>query len=226
MGASQQQRRIATHRRPPMTNRNPPWVREELILALELYLRRWQKSTIGHDDPEVVELSRTLNGLPIHEDRPDATRFRNPNGVYMKLANFARLDPAYPGEGLTRGNRLERAVWDEFAGDPVYLQLIAQSGAMPPSSIPCPSSVMRTRRSSEYRKGVCCSDLIVPASETSGLLGARRQTCWSDPDAWRAKSAASTFKSSTVETSARSWSAIIGSHWPHCALASARDYPT
>jgi hypothetical protein len=47
-----------------------------------------------------VELSRVLNSLPIHTVRPDLERFRNPNGVALKLANFAALDPAYPGRGI------------------------------------------------------------------------------------------------------------------------------
>lgn len=104
-----------------MSSRNPPWSREELILALDLYLRRWHQG-IAVDDPEIVELSGVLNSLPIHPNRPDAKRFRNPNGVYMKLGNFARLDPDYRGEGLTRGNRLEKSVWDELAGNPVRLK--------------------------------------------------------------------------------------------------------
>jgi 5-methylcytosine-specific restriction protein A len=54
--------------------------------------------------------------LPIHATRPDAERFRNPNGVYMKLCNFLRFDPNYQGTGLTRGNRLEEEVWQQFTG--------------------------------------------------------------------------------------------------------------
>jgi 5-methylcytosine-specific restriction enzyme A len=99
--------------------RNPPWSREELIFALDLYLRH---HATGPNDPEVVALSETLNRLPIHRDRPDAERFRNPNGVYMKLQNFRRLDPKYPGEGLRRGNKLEEVVWREYVGEPRKLR--------------------------------------------------------------------------------------------------------
>jgi len=102
-----------------MTSRNPAWAREELILALDLYRRRWHKSVIHQTDEEVVALSRLLNALAIHAERPDRERFRNANGVYMKLSNFARLDPEYPGKGLERGNHLEREVRDTFANDPV-----------------------------------------------------------------------------------------------------------
>ena len=51
------------------TTRNPPWEYDELILALDLYLRRGQPSVA---DPEVIALSQLLNRLPIHESRPDS----------------------------------------------------------------------------------------------------------------------------------------------------------
>ena len=81
--------------------RNPSWARDELILALDLYLREGQ---LDAADPSVIELSAVLNALPIHTDRPDREKFRNPNGVAMKLANFAALDPGYPGVGLAKLN--------------------------------------------------------------------------------------------------------------------------
>jgi 5-methylcytosine-specific restriction enzyme A len=99
--------------------RNPPWSREELILALDLYLRHHAR---GPNDSQVVALSETLNRFRIHPERTDAERFRNPNGVYMKLQNFRRLDPKYPGVGLTRGNKLEEVVWREYVGEPKKLR--------------------------------------------------------------------------------------------------------
>ena len=101
---------------------NPPWARDELIIALDLYLRHHATSA---DDPEVVSVSELLNALPIHTERDDAERFRNANGVYMKLGNFQSIDPAYPGVGLQRGNRLEQVVWDEFASNPERLRAAA-----------------------------------------------------------------------------------------------------
>jgi 5-methylcytosine-specific restriction protein A len=98
--------------------RNPPWERDELILALDLYL---QYGLLDDGDPRVVDLSEVLNRLPLHPLRPDAIRFRNPNGVALKLANFAALDPAYPGVGMTRGGQGDRSAWEALAADPAKL---------------------------------------------------------------------------------------------------------
>ena len=109
-----------------MARRNPTWAQDELILALDLYFRV-NPNHIPKEHPDVVELSKILNTLPIHTDRPDEARFRNPNGVYMKLCNFLRFDPDYTGTGLQRGGKEERAVWDEFHNDRERLAKVAQS---------------------------------------------------------------------------------------------------
>jgi hypothetical protein len=96
--------------------RNPPWVREELILALDLYFRIDPLKT-SETNPEILALSELLNRLPIHGDRPDIARFRNANGVYMKLCNFLRLDPSYHGSGLKAGSKADAKVWEEFANN-------------------------------------------------------------------------------------------------------------
>jgi 5-methylcytosine-specific restriction protein A len=109
-----------------MAVRNPPGQRDELILALDLYFRH-KPSTINQTSSEVVQLSTLLNALPVHPERPDRVRFRNPNGVYMKLCNFLALDPSYHGKGLERGGRLEQAIWREFSGDRDRLVLVARA---------------------------------------------------------------------------------------------------
>src|SRR4051794_20218017 len=106
----------------PQARRNPTWTTDELILAMDLYLRHGLLDDI---DPEVIELSNVLNALPLSAERADG-RFRNPNGVAMKLGNFARLDPGYPGAGLSRGGRGEEVVWERFYGDHDGLHAAAQ----------------------------------------------------------------------------------------------------
>ena len=95
-----------------MPPRNPPWAEEELILALDLYIR---SGLLDDTDPAIAELSYLLKSLNVHAEHPDPDRFRNPNGVAMKLANFAAIDPNYHGRGLTRVGRLDAEVWNRFA---------------------------------------------------------------------------------------------------------------
>lgn len=105
--------------------RNPPWQRDELILALDLYFRH-HPSHINQNHEEVVRLSEILNRLPIRIELKNSNKFRNPNGVYMKLCNYLRYDPNYHGTGLQRGGKLEEVIWNEFANNREYLRKVAQ----------------------------------------------------------------------------------------------------
>lgn len=104
---------------------NPDWNRDELILALELYLKPKGK-TLNQNAEEVVQLSATLNALAARMGASGAATFRNPNGVHMKLMNFRRLDPLVGG-GLSRGNGDEEHVWDTYAHDPDLLNATAET---------------------------------------------------------------------------------------------------
>lgn len=106
--------------------RNPDWTRDELILALDLYMRNGREQ-LGSGHQKVQELSQLLNNLPIHAREFRESKFRNANGVSMKLGNFLSLDPAYEGTGLERGSRLEKKVWEEFAPDPYRLRQTANA---------------------------------------------------------------------------------------------------
>lgn len=94
--------------------RNPTWARDELILALDLYLR--ERRVLEETDERVVALSRLLNELPIHPERGTGN-FRSPDAVVMKLANFRALDPQSPSVGLSSGGRLDREIWARLADD-------------------------------------------------------------------------------------------------------------
>jgi len=109
-----------------MSNRNPPWTRDELILALDLYFRL-NPVHVSSSHPEIISLSNLLNRLPIHTNKPNPTVFRNPNGTYMKLCNFLRLDPSYSGVGLRAGSKLDEEVWREFANDRKRLASVADA---------------------------------------------------------------------------------------------------
>lgn len=105
------------------SKRNPPWLRDELILVLDLYLR-FPNSPPGKDSLEVAELSSLLGEIGRLQGRTKDETFRNANGVYMKMMNFRRFDPQYTDVGrvgLVRGNKLEEVVWNEFHTDPKAL---------------------------------------------------------------------------------------------------------
>ncbi len=110
----------------PSFKPNPPWQRDELILALNLYFT-YPLNTLSPTHPAVVELSEILNRLPIHTQRPEQEKFRNANGVSMKLRNFSRFDSTVSGHGLSRGGKLEENIWKEFYLDREALQKLANN---------------------------------------------------------------------------------------------------
>jgi hypothetical protein len=80
------------------SGRNPVWTRDELILALDLYLKS-RPSPPGKHTAEIAELSEILGRIGLALDAPDSSTYRNVNGVYMKLMSFRSLDPQYTTEG-------------------------------------------------------------------------------------------------------------------------------
>lgn len=93
----------------PSRQRNPPWRYEELVLAMDLYVRR---GIVAKADTEVIELSRSLTTLSSARQKKGSGPYRNANAVHMKLSNFRARDQK--GRGLQHGNRLEQVVWDKF----------------------------------------------------------------------------------------------------------------
>lgn len=104
--------------------RNPPWSRDEHIIALNFYLNH-NPHIPGKDSAEVKHLSELLNRLhqKLEGDAPD--KFRNTSGVYMKLMNFRRFDPGYSGVGLAHGNKDEEVVWNLYVNDRKKLSELA-----------------------------------------------------------------------------------------------------
>ena len=77
-------------------------------------------------NPEVIELSEVLNKLPVQPYRSDAEKFRNPNGVGLKLNNFKAIDPDYEGAGMQSYSKLDEDIFNEFYDDRNRLRRIAQ----------------------------------------------------------------------------------------------------
>lgn len=95
--------------RRPRPRKNPNWVEEELVLALDLYLR---SGKLDDEDAAVDELSRVLRSLEIHPEGRRADSFRNASGVATKLANFAEINPN--DKGLPHYSNLDVEVWEQY----------------------------------------------------------------------------------------------------------------
>ena len=125
-----------------MATRNPKWSRDELILTLDFYLR-YRPSIPGTGSTQVSELSDFLNRLQLKLGGETGDKFRNPNGVYMKLMNFRRFDPNYEGKGLERGGKDEEVVWNLYSSNPDHLHdlargiksLVLSEAPVPPAEI-------------------------------------------------------------------------------------------
>jgi hypothetical protein len=119
---------------------SPAWHRDEVILALDLYVARGCLTggqLPGKGDAGVIELSRLMNALPIWTAAQRADTFRNPAGVALKLANFraierlVALQRGTPGaQGLPRGMQafsvLDRVVFEEYVDRWQELRLEAE----------------------------------------------------------------------------------------------------
>ena len=111
----------------------PAWSDDELILALDLYYSE-PRAQGNKRHPAITELSETLRSLGIFPAFADNPRFRNAQGVYLKLMNFRALDPDHPGAGMSGASAKDRAVFDRFSGDQAELHRLAtiiREGARP-----------------------------------------------------------------------------------------------
>lgn len=104
--------------------RNPRWTRDEIILALDLFFKVNPLHT-SEKHPDIVALSELLNKFPTNTNKETDERYRNPNGVYMKMCNFLHFDPSYSGVGLKAGSKLDKTIWDEFSVDRKRLKRVA-----------------------------------------------------------------------------------------------------
>lgn len=105
---------------------NPKWSRDEIILTLNFYHQKYpvipEKSST-----EIEDLSDTLRKLQIKLGDNINEKYRNPNAVYMKLMNFHHFNPNHPGEGLSRGSKLDEEIFLEFKDDLKNLFKISNS---------------------------------------------------------------------------------------------------
>jgi|GEM_PF-2880358 len=138
----------------PTKRRNPPWTYDELVLALDLYIRRGLPNV---EDPEVLELSSLLNSLRTTDGHAPSGTLRNPNGVHLKLCNFRAKHQ--PGRGMPHGSHLENDVWDRFANKPAELEQAAQ--ALRSRRVPSPGKDDKMVSASAQGQPDALIDLVV-----------------------------------------------------------------
>jgi putative restriction endonuclease len=83
-----------------MKRRN--WTREELVLALNLYLKL-PFGKMHSRTPEVIHLANLID--------------RTPGSIAMRLGNFANVDPYHQPRGivgLSGGKKQVKPIWEEF----------------------------------------------------------------------------------------------------------------
>jgi 5-methylcytosine-specific restriction enzyme A len=104
---------------------NPPWERDETLLALDLVLTSWPRIP-GKHSAEVQALSNLLRSLPIHVGSRKNDRFRNPDGVAMTLQNLASMHPDRADRAGRHTSHMDRSIWDEFADRPKFVRALAE----------------------------------------------------------------------------------------------------
>jgi 5-methylcytosine-specific restriction protein A len=102
-------------------SRKQAWLRDELILALDLYLREGQNAPAAARQ----EVSDLLRAIPIEVELAADPRFRSRQAVAYKLGNFVAVDPNNPTQGFAHGGQSDADVWAEYATDPVRLASVA-----------------------------------------------------------------------------------------------------
>jgi hypothetical protein len=93
-----------------------PWTREEVILAMDLYVAvdAFDGGSIpGKTSAQVVGLSELLKRLSAHPPEQQGDKYRNPDGVYLTLTNLRAVQTAGQ-HGMNAHSQMDAAVWREF----------------------------------------------------------------------------------------------------------------
>lgn len=95
------------------------WTREEVILAMELYVNVGAQAGGSIPDAgsaEITALSALLKRLGAHPPELQGEKYRNTNGVYLKLMNL-RAVQTEGAHGMNAHSARDAAVWREFEDD-------------------------------------------------------------------------------------------------------------
>src|SRR3954447_10200812 len=97
------------------------WLRDEAILALDLYMRE------GVNAPREAQeaLSQTLRAIPVEPELAANPSFRSRGSVAYKLGNFDAINPNTASAGFENVSSVDRDVWAEFGDAPTRLAAAA-----------------------------------------------------------------------------------------------------
>lgn len=102
--------------------KNPPWTREETILALDLLIKA-EMTALSDSHPDVLALSSFIRSLPSNFQRARHPSFRNPAGVSFKLSNLLSLAS---GKGFANGSAKDKLIWAQFENRRKKLREVVQ----------------------------------------------------------------------------------------------------
>jgi 5-methylcytosine-specific restriction protein A len=97
------------------------WLRDEAILALDLYMREG----VNASSEDRQALSDTLRAIPVEPELATNAKFRSRASVSYKLANFEAINPNTASAGFENASSVDRDVWEEFGDDPDRLADVA-----------------------------------------------------------------------------------------------------
>ena len=100
---------------------NPNWTKDEIILALDLYLD-CNGIIPSKNNKRVIELSKLLRDFPYHLEAARKDSFRNPDGVLFKLQNIRQVAT---GKGFGNVSNTDRRVWSELGSSPDNVKRLA-----------------------------------------------------------------------------------------------------
>lgn len=94
----------------------PPWHEDEMVLALDVYLRH-RGQRISRTHAEARRLSERLWMLAEQRGLRPRHPFRDPEGMEQQLGKFLDLDPTSTIKGRGDPSKLHRAVWERYWND-------------------------------------------------------------------------------------------------------------
>lgn len=117
------------------------WTREELILALNLYLKL-PFGKLHSRNPEIIHLGNLIG--------------RNANAVAMRLNNFASVDPYHQQRGiggLPGGIKQVKPIWNEFIDNKEQLIFESEKILASKEKVSLEEKYSETLRGTEHLKG-------------------------------------------------------------------------